>query len=58
MKNLNNFALAGAVAFTALLPLQAAANADVDPITTSSIKKPVKNDGKQYPVNALQGLFF
>lgn len=58
MKNLIKLAAASAVAFTALMPLQAAANAGVDPITTSSIKKPVKADGTQYPTNALQGLFF
>ena len=58
MKNLANFAAVTVIAFATFLPLQAAANADVDPITTSSIKKPVKTDGKQYPVNALQGLFF
>lgn len=58
MKNLIKFAAASAVALTALMPLQAVANADVDPITTSTVKKPVKTDGSQYPVNALEGLSF
>ena len=59
MKSLVKLAAISAFAVTAFMPLYATAEIiDIDPTTTSSVKKPVKTNGNLYPENALQGLFF
>lgn len=57
MKNICTLTLvATASLMIALAPVQAANTNQIDPVTTGSTEKPVKDGKKLYPVNALEGL--
>lgn len=57
MKNICTLALAATASLMiALAPVEAANTNQIDPVTTDSTEKPIKDGKKIYPLNALEGL--